>query len=981
MKVATNQPFTIVYSLFKHEYLGYLFGSYIVQLNSKGELTLLNQTVSTKNIADFAARLDRDDLHLVKSVEAIQQEAILKKFNPKKWPASDFFLKVYDTQKGDKLLQEAIAGYLENHKANLLEKLQYKRVYVMGTDNNPAWKPIQFMPDRAKVYFHFNRNEESTHYFPILKYNGERLQIRNRDAFLICDTPAWLLIDDKLYHFDKQVEGKKIRPFLLKNHIVIPRNVEEQYFQRFVAPLVANYEVFAQGFEIKFETAALIPILSLTENKTYQQTDIKLFNELVVPLENHDDTPTEVMFELSFRYGDFNFRFDSFAAHSNVNIEKTADSYVFHKVRRNLIIEKNKILYLAELGLNLGQGRCLLPKNEAFSWIQSRHHQLQEAGILLRQNIEDSKRYFLGYSSIDITFQETHDWFDILAKVRFGTYEIPFIQLKNLILSRKKEFILPNGEVAVIPDAWLVQYAELFAFAEYDTQTEGIHLKKHHVALIQGFAEDSLATVIINRKLEKLRDFKEIEENVLPVGFEGTLRPYQKAGYDWLNFLSDYRFGGCLADDMGLGKTVTTLAMLQRQKEKGVNRPSLLVMPTSLLYNWELEAKKFTPQLRTMTYTGAGRDKNTTQFDDFDLIFTSYGIVRIDVDILKKYRFHYLILDELQAIKNPTSNTTQAVMELEAAHRLILTGTPLENTTMDLWTQMTFINPGLLGSQSYFRTHFQLPIEKQNDTQRLRKLYALIKPFLLRRHKSQVALDLPPKVESVYYCEMTDDQAQRYEETKSYYRNFILQSIEETGLGKSQMMVLQGLTKLRQLANHPQMIDKDYEGELGKFKAIRFKLQELISEGHKVLIFSQFTKHLSIIRDDLDTQHVPYAYLDGATTNRQAQVSLFQEEESIKIFLISLKAGGVGLNLTAADYVFILDPWWNPAIEAQAIDRAHRIGQDKTVFTYKFITKNSVEEKILDLQRNKQKLFNDLITTEESFVKSLTQDDILSLLM
>ena len=705
-----------------------------------------------------------------------------------------------------------------------------------------------------------------------------------------------------------------------------------------------------------------------------------LFNTQNSITEAPENDQTQVIFELSFRYGNFNFKFDSFAAHANVSLEKKGDSYLFHKVRRNLKIEKDKILFLKELGLNIGQGRCVLPKNDAFEWIQSMHFQLHEAGVLLHQNTENSKRYFLGYSSIDISFQETRDWFDIYATVRFGTFEIPFIKLRNLILARKKEFVLPNGEVAVIPETWLTKYSELFAFAEYDPDSQQLLLRKHHFALVQEFAEDSLATVVMNRKLEKLLDFSEIEEQALPAGFVGTLRPYQKAGYDWINFLGTYRFGGCLADDMGLGKTVTTLAMLQYQKEKGSERPSLLVMPTSLLYNWELEAKKFTPQLRVLVYTGTNRDKNFRYFDDYDLILTSYGIVRIDVDLLKMYRFNYIILDESQAIKNPSSHITKAVMELEAGHRLILTGTPLENTTMDLWTQMTFANPGLLGSQSYFRSYFQVPIEKQNDEQRMRKLYALIKPFMLRRHKSQVALDLPPKVESVHYCEMAEEQEQRYEETKSYYRNFILEHIEEEGISKSQIVVLQGLTKLRQLANHPRMIDESYEGESGKLEEIQSKLEELMSENHKVLIFSQFIRHLTIIRRYLDEKGIRYAYLDGSTTDRQAQVELFQQDETIKIFLISLKAGGLGLNLTAADYVFILDPWWNPAIEAQAVDRAHRIGQQKTVFTYKFITKNSVEEKILDLQRSKQKLFNNLITTEESFVKSLTKEDILELL-
>jgi SNF2 family DNA or RNA helicase len=319
-------------------------------------------------------------------------------------------------------------------------------------------------------------------------------------------------------------------------------------------------------------------------------------------------------------------------------------------------------------------------------------------------------------------------------------------------------------------------------------------------------------------------------------------------------------------------------------------------------------------------------------------------------------------------------------MQLNSQYRLILTGTPLENSTLDLWTQMTFINPGLLGSHAFFRNEYLIPIEKKASDSKLKKLNLLIKPFIMRRHKSQVATELPPKVEAVHYCYMTDEQEKEYEQAKSYYRNIILQAIDNKGINNSQIVLLQGLTKLRQLANHPKMVDENYEGDSGKMEEILSKIETATNEGHKVLIFSQFVKHLNIIRQHLNENQTQYAYLDGSTTDRQGQVELFQNNESIKLFLISLKAGGLGLNLTAADYVFILDPWWNPAIEAQAVDRAHRIGQEKTVFTYKYISKNTVEEKILALQKGKLKLANALINTEESFVKSLTKEDILVLL-
>jgi SNF2 family DNA or RNA helicase len=552
------------------------------------------------------------------------------------------------------------------------------------------------------------------------------------------------------------------------------------------------------------------------------------------------------------------------------------------------------------------------------------------------------------------------------------------LQLRKYILQKKTEFALPNGEIAVIPEAWVSQYAELFAFAEQDNG-ELPTLKKHHLNLIEELRHGEYAQVRFHTKLQRFKDFEKIDEYDLPEGFEGTLRSYQKSGYNWLNFLNEYGFGGCLADDMGLGKTVQTLALLQSQKQKA-KAPSLLIIPTSLIYNWELEASKFTPELKIFNYTGTNRNKEIDYFSEYDLIITSYGIVRIDIDLLKNYPFHYIILDESQAIKNPSSNISQAVRELRSKHRLILTGTPLENTTLDLWSQMSFINPGLLGTQTFFKNEFLNPIERKKDIEKSQKLSQIIKPFILRRLKSQVALDLPEKIENIQYCLMNEAQEELYERTKSQYRNQILLEMEQKGTQRSQFLLLQGLTKLRQIANHPRLVEEDYKGDSGKMEDVRYKLENIISEGHKVLVFSQFVKHLDILREYLDEQKIPYAYLDGSTRDRQAQVETFQTDDKYKVFLISLKAGGVGLNLTAAEYVFLLDPWWNPAVEAQAVDRAHRIGQTSTVFTYKFISRNSVEEKILALQQSKRQLTENIISSEEGFVKSLSPDDMLSLL-
>ena len=1021
MKVAPTQPFQIVYSLLDHEFLGYLIEAFVVQRNSRGELTLLNQTLSTQNVTEFAKELDERDFELVRLIDSIQQDAIVKKFNTRKLPAVDFFLKIYDPNKGDKLVQEAICGYLDTMKAQIMALLPGKPFYVMGNDGNPAWLPIQWMPEPARVHFHFVRNADSTHYFPIIRYpvgreavsdlvgsdssrnspvrletpggatETVRVDFQFKDALMVCDEPAWMMVDNRLYHFSRNVDGKKLRPFFTKNHIVIPRNIEQQYYERFVTQLIAAYDVYAKGFEIRSESIEPVPVLTVSELALSGRTvSASLFpaGHDAVDVED-DDAQQRIAFDLSFQYGDFTFRFDNFGPSANVSLEKKGDEYIFHKIRRDQRLERQKLAFLRETGLDLRHGRLAIPKAEAFNWLADHSVTIQSAGFLLQQHAQDAKRYFLGYSSIDVSIRESRDWFDIYAHVRFGEFEIPFLKLRTLILAKKREFTLPNGEVAVIPEVWFTKYSELFGFLELTEGIDRLVLHKHHLALVQELERDGLAAAIMSRKLEQLRDFAEIESFPLPTGFMGTLRPYQRAGYDWMNFLRQYRFGGCLADDMGLGKTVMTLAMLQGRKEATPDnttgegperRPSLLVMPTSLLYNWELEARRFTPDLRVMVYTGTYRDKNTAQFDDYDLILTSYGIVRIDIDLLSDYRFDYVILDESQAIKNPSSHITKAVMQLDTANRLILTGTPLENSTLDLWSQMSFINPGLLGSQSFFRNEFQVPIEKRHDEGKTGRLYGLIKPFMLRRNKSQVATDLPEKVESVLYCEMSADQSTQYEEAKSYYRNLILERIEEEGMARSQMVVLQGLTKLRQIANHPRLVDADYEGDSGKLDDVLMRLETAMTEHHKVLVFSQFIKHLNVVRQYLKEKNIKYAYLDGSTIDRQGQVELFQTDDSVKLFLISLKAGGLGHNLTAADYVFILDPWWNPAIEAQAIDRAHRIGQQKTVFTYKFIAKNTVEEKILSLQRAKQQLAGSLITTEETFMKSLTKEDIMVLL-
>jgi superfamily II DNA or RNA helicase len=978
MKVSTNQPYQIIYSLFEHEYLGFLFESFVVQLNAKSQLTLQHQNISAKNADEFAAGLDELDFKLIPLIDSIQQDAVWKKFSNKKLTTADFFLKVFDPDKGDKVLQDTICRYVQGRMAKILNLLPAKMLFIMGKDGEPTWKEISIAPEKATVLFHFRRNEDNTHYFPTIKYKGEKLEFQYRDATLICNEPAWLLLDNLIYSFEKEVDGKKLQPFLKKKFIVIPRQVEESYYRKFVAPLVESFDVYAKGFDIRSEVYNPNPQLTFAE---FSAADPKpdlfaLRNGNGNANGSANGAEDKIIFNLTFKYGNHTVG-NQETKRVSVNVEKTPDSYVFHRLIRNIDNEKEFIKELNKRELEVRNGKAVLAKSIAFSWLNSHAQELQKLGFTINQANAAAKNYFIGETSVNIGITENNDWFDVYGIVRFGEFEIPFIKLKQHILTRRNEFKLPNGQIAIIPEEWFTQYIELFAFSEGE---HTLTLRKHHLALVNDLQNGNLATVTMSRKLEKLREFEAVEEKPLPQGFQGVLRPYQKAGYDWLHFIKDYKFGGCLADDMGLGKTVQTLALLQHRKENGAENASLLVMPTSLIYNWLNEAHKFTPWLRILVYTGTYRIKSVAQFKGYDLVLTSYGIVRLDTELLKTYYFDYIILDESQAIKNPGSNTSLAVRELKSRHRLILTGTPVENSTMDLWSQMSFINPGLLGTQAFFRKEFLKPIEKDKDPLKTHKLHALIKPFILRRHKSQVATELPEKIEHTTYCRMTEEQEHAYEETKSYYRNKILSNIDEHGTGSSQFMLLQGLIKLRQIANHPRMVDENYDGDSGKLKEILRMTRSLVAEQHKVLIFSQFVKHLDLVRKSLDERQITYTYLDGNTKDRQGQVERFQNDESIRVFLISLKAGGVGLNLTAADYVFLLDPWWNPAVEAQAVDRAHRIGQQNTVFTYKFITKNTVEEKILALQDRKIQLVSDLISTDETIIKSLTREDIENLL-
>jgi SNF2 family DNA or RNA helicase len=962
LRVDSSKPCQIIYAIARHDFLGYVIEPHIVQLNPNGEFSLTHQRLFSNTAKEFSHCIDDTDIKLIKILEEIEQGNLIKKYYKKPIRPSEFFSKIFNEQ-----LFDTLRPKIEKRLAEALTLLGSKQIYLMSKEGYPAERKLQIADESASVLFHFRRDEQEIRYFPTIKYKGMRIEFMFKNAEIICNQPAWMLMDDTLYHFDKEIEGKKLQPFLNKRFIAVPRSSEQSYFEKFVAPLIEKHNVYAEGFTIDTEKYEAIPILKpiYIEGGTSQ-------------------------LQLNFKYAGYVFPYGD-GRHVSVRMERNGDDYTFHRIKRSVTWEKNKLHQLQEMGLrtvsSLFQNLEVTTNDEdtdrsfsVFEWLSQHHEQLKALDFEIEQP-DGQKRYVFGASKIDLEVKENNDWFDIYAVVYFGPYRIPFIQLKNHILNHKKEFILPSGEIAVIPEKWFSQYGNLLHFSEGGNE---LKLRRHHIGLVNDLENGEMAEVSMSRKLQKLTDFEQLEEIPMPQNFAGTLRHYQQAGYNWFHFLKKFMFGGCLADDMGLGKTIQTLALLQKHKEdneaENTKGTSLVIMPTSLIYNWLNEAKKFAPQLRLMVHTGTFRYKSPEVFANYDVIITTYGITRIDIELLKSHFFDYIILDESQNIKNPSSKSYHSVKQLKSRFKLILSGTPVENSVNDLWTQMSFINPGLLGSQQYFHNEFVTPIEKKKDEDKARKLQALIKPFVLRRTKEQVATELPPKTENLFYCQMSEEQSSIYEKVKSEYRNELLKSLEDGTFAKTQIQVLQGLTKLRQIANHPYMIDQDYEGDSGKFENVTHTLNTVLDGGHKVLIFSQFVKQLNIYRNHFNEHHIPYVYLDGATQNRGDVVKQFQEDKKTRVFLISIKAGGVGLNLTEADYVFILDPWWNPAIEQQAIDRTHRIGQTKNVFIYKFITKDSVEEKILTLQQRKLTVARALITTEESFIKSLSADDIKEIL-
>lgn len=972
-----------VITLVEHRILGYIFAPYLIKKDKGGNYYNTYDKLTIQKLPGYSQILTPEQVQLVKYIENYSEQNLHKLFCKKKMKSHDFFISI-----GGDLFTEHIRPYVEKQIAKCVDLLQYNPQPIFHkVIKNKLYDSdrIEYVDQECETVFNFSRVEEGIKYRLTIEHGHNELILTGKEGIVIANEPGCLVLDDKLFVF-RDIDGKKILPFFDKEFVQIPKHAEKKYFESFVKSAIAKYKVKAEGFSIKQLELTPKAVLSLERN-----------------LSGH------LALVLKFVYNSNSIYYANRPSGMKVTCSYSETDVVFTRQKRDYETENQMISKLLSYGMVNKEGAYFEPFSKSNStgiygsitWLNFNKELLRNGGFEIAQKDLD-KEYFL--DKFDLNFEvsdKEKDWFDIEAVIDFGEFKIPFVEFKEHIVSGIREYVLPNNKVMILPEEWFESYSDLLNFSKGEGTS--LKLQKQHFSILNNRIGKLSDDFRKNLKSLLSEDIKETEP--LPEGLNATLRNYQSTGYSWMYRLYKNGFGGCLADDMGLGKTLQTLTLLKRVSGENtmqdtVNsvesdvqlslfespapkaktsqfKTSLIVVPTSLVHNWINEVKKFIPSLKVYAYSGSSRGDLSKAISDYDLIITSYGIVRNDLDKFLQHQFSYLILDESQMIKNPGSKTYAAVIQLKTDHKLVISGTPIENSLTDLWAQFNFINPGLLGSLSFFQNAFQIPIEKHNDDSKKEKLQQLIAPFILRRTKQEVAKELPELSEQVISCDMNEVQEVYYEREKSKARNLVLENINSQGLKKSSMQILQSLMRLRQIANHPSLVDEDYISGSGKFDEVRRHLETLMDEDHKALVFSSFVGHLNLVADWLKETGVNFTMLTGESRNREEIVNEFQNNADCKFFLISLKAGGVGLNLTAASYVMMLDPWWNPAAEKQAVNRAHRIGQDKHVMVYRFIAQNSLEEKILKLQERKSELA-DLFVNENSF-KNITEEEILEL--
>lgn len=815
-------------------------------------------------------------------------------------------------------------------------------------------EPVEIMPVPCEPAFTVEKQKDAYNIICKVKAGITQYQLTDNEA----GSPLFFLYNHQLWLWKNEAGISILDKFLPDGQNNISAAEWEKYLSDFILPNAANFKI---DFEksIKKEVKDIVPQakIFLIEKGEY------LVFQPVFDYLGYEVKPGSVG-EITVAQG---------AKLLLIKRNTTAETAFIEKIQNlhsNFVVnEENGSLAL--------KGATVLQNNWFFLFVDAMNEmKIQVYGYDALKNF----RFNTAKPQTRIYLSSNTDWFDAKVEILFGNQSVTVADVKRALANKQQYVQLNDGTLGILPEEWLKKYSLLFRVGEGNTQN--LKLSRYHISVVDELYENRNEEELfmqLEEQYASLRNFTSIEKIPPPQPVGKILRPYQVAGFQWLNYLKDVKWGGILADDMGLGKTVQALSLMQYFKDTNTKLSALVVCPTTLIYNWENEIKKFTPDLTCHIHHGAGRVRSHTEIEPYNIIITTYGTLRSDIKMFLGLHYDYVVLDESQAIKNPSSKITKAVGLLKARNRVCMSGTPLQNNTFDIYAQMNFLNPGMLGTPEYFRQEFAIPIDKLGEQDRKEHLRKILFPFILRRTKEQVAKDLPEKQEMILWCEMDDEQRRIYDAYRNEFRDKILGTIQQQGIQKSQLSILQGLMKLRQICDSPAIMNEEekFENHSIKLDELSRELTENISN-HKALIFSQFLGMLALIKERLEQLNIPYEYFDGSTTatDREKAIQSFQNNSEKRVFLISLKAGGVGLNLTAADYVYIVDPWWNPAVEQQAIDRTHRIGQTKNIFAYRMICRNTIEDKILQLQERKKVLARELISDDTGFVKSLSREDV-----
>lgn len=812
-------------------------------------------------------------------------------------------------------------------------------------------------PGTARIILTLQKGKNGFYLQPTLVFeNAPPLEIKE-PAVILCSNPIYMLYGTHIYKIDS----------------ALPAIFWNNYFRIREPFEIPNAEL---GEFIRIYLPHILPVLDWNNLGEHVEHKTPLLTAKRICFSEWN---SHLQIEVNFVYEQYEFpaypAVDRSLAHQEKNL---------FIIQRNTAEEEQSRKFLEENGLIYRSGHWNIAANYHYQdWMRLVVPKLQKAGFTVL-NEENLHRYRVHRQKpkLQIKVRSGIDWLELKYSLTLDKEPLEIPDLLKQIENDKQYVKLSDGSSVYLTEEVIEKIRAFSQFLDLKNGHGEVRLPMAGVAVLkvlQAIAETVRLDSRSAELLEKYQRFETIQPAAPPRNLRGELRQYQKHGLDWLCFLNEFSFGGILADDMGLGKTVQVIALLLKLKEEQkLEFPALIVVPLTLMFNWEEEFQKFAPQMRVLRYHGnrSERLKHLAKISEYDVVLCSYGVVLQDQKDLTAQQFKYAILDESQKIKNPQTKTYKAITRLRARHKLALTGTPVENSLVDLWAQLNFVNPGLLGNLRQFQSHY-IEIPEQNRERQIETLKKIIFPFILRRTKEEVETQLPPLTEIVQYVEMTDCQAQIYFKCLSDFRNQIFREIDAQGLDKTRLRIVEALTYLRQIACHPAILDEQVALlDSGKVQLLEDMVDDLLSEGHKLLIFSQFVRFLKLVQRVFEQRGWNYEYLDGSVRDRAERIHNFQENPRVSAFLISLKAGGLGLNLTAADYVIHLDPWWNPAVEQQATDRAHRIGQDKRVFVYKYIVKDTVEEKILQLQKRKKELFDELITSESGFVKQLTREDL-----